>query len=103
MYKVALALDSYEFMGKAALSVKSRLLAPLYSCYALCMAVRTPTLSPAELERRRKAARAAGTHLRLEGLTPSEVAQVLKARWADGEICKETWLAELRVLHNLSE
>ena len=67
------------------------------------MAIETPTLSPAELERRREAARSAEAHLRLEGLTPSDVARILKAKWMSGEIDKETWLAELRVLHDLRE
>ena len=67
------------------------------------MVVRTPTLSPAELERRRAAARSAEAHLRLEGLTPSDAARALKAKWVNGEIDKETWLAELRALHNLGE
>ena len=67
------------------------------------MAVRTPTLSSTELERRREAARSAEAHLRLEGLAPSDAARILKAKWMSGEIDKETWLAKLRVLHDLSE
>ena len=67
------------------------------------MTVRTPTLRPAELERRREVARSAAAHLRLEGLVPSDAAQVLKAKWVSGEIDKKTWLAELRALHGLSE
>lgn len=67
------------------------------------MAVKTPTLDPAELERRCQAARSADAHLRIEGLIPSNAAQALKAKWISGEIDRETWLAELRALHTLSE
>ena len=71
--------------------------------YTSFMATEAPTLSPAELERRRKAARSADAHLRLEGFTSSAAAQALKAQWMSGEINRETWLAELRALHNLSD
>ena len=60
------------------------------------MIVRIPTLSPAELERRREAARSADAHLRLEGLAMTESAKMLRERWIRGELNEEELLAVTR-------
>ena len=56
------------------------------------MTVRTPTISPAELERRHKVARSADAHLRLEGLAGSDAVKALCERWERGELSDEALL-----------
>ena len=65
----------------------------LTSWYTSPMAIETPTHSPAELERRREAARSADAHLRLEGLEGSDAVALLCERWERGELSDEALLA----------
>ena len=69
------------------------------------MTVSVPTLTPAELERRREAARSADAHLRLEGLAMTESAKALRERWIRGELSEEELLAVTRaqLLNELCE